>query len=363
VVVGFALDGRRSCGQVRPGYLDILVCVLSASHRLLRLLTVLSTRPEWTGAELAGRLGIHERTVRRDIAKLRELGYGIEAATGPWGGYRLGAGSQMPPLSLDDDEALATAIALRQLAWRSPDGEGHAALGALVKLQQSLPRRVADSLRRFDSTVAEAGEPSEPAVWGQVDHAVLVGLAGSCRARDRVRVSYRDRRGADSDRELEPFRVVRTAHRWYLVAWDLHRADWRVFRVDRIRDLAVTGRADPRRPDVDAAAMVESAITSTPYEVYADIEIPRPLAEVRALIPATVARHRADGPERTVTRLGGPSAHWIAGYLLRLGVQFRVIAPDQVRQLVVEHLEELLALQQKGPGRTDMRSEPVRDSP
>jgi predicted DNA-binding transcriptional regulator YafY len=326
--------------------------VLSASHRLLRLLTVLSTRPEWTAAELAKRLGVHERTVRRDIAKLRELGYGIEAATGPWGGYRLGQGTQMPPLNLDDDEALVTAIALRQLAWRSPDSEGHAALNALVKLQRSLPRRVADSLRRFDSVIAEAGDSPEASAWGQVDPVVLAGLAGACRAGERVRLSYRDRRGTGSDRELEPRHVVRTAHRWYLVAWDLTRGDWRVFRADRIRDVTVTGRADPRRPEVDAAAMVEAAIISTPYEVQADVEIPRPLTEVCALIPATVARHRADGPHGTVTRLGGPDARWIADYLLQLGVPFRVVAPDEVRRLVVEHLQQLLALQRDGPDRT-----------
>lgn len=332
--------------------LAILHGVLSASHRLLQLLTVLSTRPEWTAAGLADRLGIHERTVRRDIAKLRELGYGIEAATGPYGGYRLGQGAKMPPLTLDDDEALATAIALRQLAWRNPDGEGHAALTALVKLQRSLPRRVADSLRRFDSVVAEAGESPEATVWGQVDPTVLIGLAGACQAGERVRLSYRDRRGTGSDRELEPRRVVRTAHRWYLVAWDLTRGDWRVFRVDRIRDVTVTGRADPQRPEIDAATMVEAAVTSTLYEVHADVEIPRPLTAVRALIPATVAQHRADGPERTVTRLGGPSAQWVADYLLRLGVPFRVIAPERVRRLVVEHLEQLLALQRNRPDRT-----------
>jgi predicted DNA-binding transcriptional regulator YafY len=326
--------------------------VLSASHRLLRLLTVLSTRPEWTSAELAERLGIHERTVRRDIAKLRELGYGIDAATGPHGGYRLGQGTQMPPLSLDDDEALATAIALRQLAWRSPDGEGHAALGALVKLQRSLPRRVADSLRSFESVVAEAGDAPEATAWGQVDPVVLAGLAGACRARERVRLSYRDRRGSGSERELEPRQVVRTAHRWYLVAWDLTRGDWRVFRADRIRDVTVTGRADPRRPEVDAAAMVEAAITSTPYEVHADVEIPRSLTAVSTLIPATVARHRANGPDSTITQLGGPSTQWIADYLLQLGVPFRVVAPDEVRRLVVDRLQQLLALQQNGPDPT-----------
>lgn len=324
--------------------------VLSASHRLLQLLTVLSTRPEWTAAELAERLGVHERTVRRDVVKLRELGYGVEAATGPWGGYRLGPGSRTPPLSLDDDEALATAIALRRLARDHPDGEGQAALTALLKLQRSLPRRTAEALGRFDSAIADAGEA--PAAHGEVALSVLTVLAGACRARDRVRFRYRDRRGVETVREVEPAQVVRTAHRWYLAAWDLDRDDWRVFRADRIAGAAVTGPAAPHRPDVDPAALVEAAITDTPYEVYADVEIHRPLAEVRGLVPATVAQHGDADGHRTRTRLGGPSARWIADYLLRLGVPFTVLGPDEVRELVVTRLQELLSLQRPpGPDR------------
>ncbi|MCF7549467.1 YafY family protein [Pseudonocardia sp. WMMC193] len=317
--------------------------MLSASHRLLQLLAVLSTRPEWTSTELADRLGVHERTVRRDVAKLRELGYGVEATTGPWGGYRLGAGSRMPPLTLDDDEAMATAIALRSLAWNHPDGEGQSALTALRKLQRCLPRRSAEALDRLDAATARAGQAPEPR--GEVDLHVLTALAGACRGRERARFRYRDRRGAGTDREVEPVRVVRTAHRWYLAAWDLDRDDWRVFRVDRITGVTVTGRAEARRGGVDAVALVEASITATPFEVHADVEIHRPLGEVQALVPATVAQHRADGPHHTLTRLGGPSPGWVADYLLRLGVPFTVLAPDDVREMVVARLEELLVLQ------------------
>ncbi|WP_224392418.1 YafY family protein [Pseudonocardia sp. ICBG1293] len=317
--------------------------MLSASHRLLQLLTVLSTRPEWSGAELADRLGVHERTVRRDVVKLRELGYGVEAATGPSGGYRLGAGARMPPLSLDDDEALATAIALRRLAWSHPDGEGRAAPAALLKLRRSLPRRAADALGRFDLAIAEAGE--RPDAHGEVDPDTLTALAGASRTRDRVRFRYRDRRGAESTRAAEPEQVVRTAHRWYLVAWDLDRRDWRVFRVDRVAGVSVTGPADPRRREVDASALVDKAITTTPYAVHAEVEIHRCLEEVRSLLPATVARHRADGPDRTRSTVGGLDARWLAEFLLGLGVPFRVLGPDEVREHVVSRLEELLALQ------------------
>ncbi|BBG00888.1 MULTISPECIES: helix-turn-helix transcriptional regulator [Pseudonocardia] len=317
--------------------------MLSASHRLLQLLSVLSTRPEWTGAELAARLDVHERTVRRDVVKLRELGYGVEAVTGPLGGYRLGAGSQMPPLNLDDDEALATAVALRRLAWEHPDGEGQSALTALLKLQRSLPRRAAESLGRFDSVITRAG--GLPEAHGEVALPVLTALAAACRARDRIRFRYRDRRGNDGRRAVEPAGLVRTAHRWYLAAWDLDRDDWRVFRADRITDVAVTGPAGPPRREVDATALVEAAITSTPYEVYADVELHRPVDEVRALVPATIASHVPDGPHRTATRLGGPDARWIADYLVRLGVPFRVLGPAEVRELVVTRLQDLLTLQ------------------
>lgn len=326
--------------------------VLSASDRLIRLLTVLSTRAEWGGAELAERLGVHERTVRRDIAKLREVGYGIDAVPGPWGGYRLGSGAQLPPLTLDDDEAFATAIALRRLAWLSPDGEGHAALSALVKLQQSLPRRAADGLRRFDSAVAEAGQPPGSPSWGQPDPAVLVALAAACRARDRVRFAYRDRHGAETVRRVEPARAVRTAHRWYLAAFDLDRDDWRAFRIDRVSEVASTGRADPRRPQVDPTALVESAITSTPFEVYADVEFLHPLEEVQTLVPPTVGQHRALGADRTSTRLGGPDARWLADYLLTLPLAFRVNEPGEVRQLVLARLDELRRLNSTGGSRT-----------
>lgn len=318
--------------------------MLSASDRLIRLLTVLSTRAEWGGTELAGRLGVHERTVRRDIAKLRELGYGIDAVPGPWGGYRLGRGSQLPPLTLDDDEALATAVALRRLAWESPDGEGHAALSALVKLQHSLPRRAADGLRRFDSAVAEAGQPPGSPAWGQPDPAVLVALASACRVRDRVRFDYRDRHGTDTVRRVEPARAVRTAHRWYLAAFDLDRDDWRVFRIDRVSEVTVTGRADPRRPQADATALVESAITSTPYAMYADVEFLSPIDQVRQVVPPTVGQHRALGTDRTSTRLGGPDARWLADYLLTLPLAFRVQEPGEVRRLVLVRLEELRKL-------------------
>ncbi|GAB3572661.1 YafY family protein [Amycolatopsis endophytica] len=317
--------------------------MISASARLLRLLSVLSTRPEWTSDELAHRLDVHERTVRRDIAKLRELGYGIESAPGPFGGYRLGAGSRMPPLSLDDEEALAVAIALRQAAWEGPASAGEPALTALIKLQQSLPRRVGDRLRALDATVEHAGQRG-PARWGHADPQVLLGLANACREGARVRLSYLDRRDVETLRDVEPQRLVRSAHRWYLVAWDRDRNDWRTFRVDRARDIAVTGRAAPDRRVADAAALVDAAITSTPYEVHAEVEFPLPLEEVQAIVPATVAEHHAAGERLTISRIGGPSAPWLSAYLIRLGVPLRVIGPQEVRHAVVEHARTVLTL-------------------
>ncbi|WP_406688595.1 WYL domain-containing protein [Saccharopolyspora sp. ID03-671] len=325
------------------------VSVISASARLLRLLSVLSTRPEWSSQDLADRLDIHERTVRRDISKLRELGYGIESTSGPYGGYRLGGGSRMPPLSLEDDEALAVAIALRQAAWDGPDTAGHSALTALAKLQHSLPRTIGNRLRSLNATVEHIGDRNSEH-WGRADPQVLLDLANACREGDRVHFSYLDRQGVDSLRDVEPQRLVRTAHRWYLVAWGLDRRDWRTFRADRARDVVVTGRAAPDRPVADAAALVDAAITSTPYEMYADVEFPLPLNEVRELVPATVAEHRSAGDRLTVSRVGGPNAQWLSGYLIRLGVPLRIISPLEVRQAVITHARDMLVMQEEKGG-------------
>ncbi|MDX5574184.1 YafY family protein, partial [Streptomyces sp. ID01-9D] len=205
--------------------------MLETSARLLRLLSLLQAHRDWSGADLADRLGVTPRTVRRDVDKLRELGYPVNASRGTGGGYQLGAGAELPPLLLDDEEAVAVAVGLRTAAGHGIEGIGESSVRALAKLEQVLPNR----LRR---RVGALGAFTVPMLHGPeasaVDPGVLTELAGACRDAERLRFAYRTHDGEDSRRTVEPHRLVCTERRWYLVAWDLERADWRTFRVDRI---------------------------------------------------------------------------------------------------------------------------------
>jgi predicted DNA-binding transcriptional regulator YafY len=298
----------------------------SPSGRLLRLLSVLSTRPSWTNRELAERLEVTERTVRRDVARLRDLGYGIESDAGPWGGYRLAAGSAMPPLNLDDDEALAVAVALREAALRGVLGSDQAALSALFKLQRLLPRRVADRLSQF----ADAFVHTPQGTPDPVSSAVLLELASACRHQQRLRLAYQDRDGRHSTREVDPFRLVRTANRWYLVALDVDRGQWRTFRADRVVEAHRTG-AEARITDPpDAARLVADMLTSH-YPVYATVLLPVPLAEAQRLIPPGAGVHEPDG-DGTRVSLGGVDVDDLADRLVRLGMPLTVLAPDDLRE-------------------------------
>jgi len=204
--------------------------MLETSARLLRLLSLLQSRRDWTGAELAGRLGVGLRTLRRDIDRLRDLGYPVDATPGAAGGYRLGAGAALPPLLLDDEEAVAVAISLHTATTGSVAGLEETSLRALTKLQQMLPSRLRHRISAFHATtVALAGSAPD-----RVDPDLLTALAAACRDQRRLRVRYPGRDGL-ATRELEPHRLVHTPRRWYLLAWDLGRADWRTFRVDRIQ--------------------------------------------------------------------------------------------------------------------------------
>jgi predicted DNA-binding transcriptional regulator YafY len=228
------------------------------SGRLLRLLALLQGRRDWPGPELADRLGVSARTIRRDVERLRALGYPVDALSGPAGGYRLRAGTAMPPLLLDDEEAVAIAIGLRGAASMSIAGIEETALRALVKLEQILPahlRRRVGALRAATATLpADAwGGASEP-----VDPDVLTVLASACRDREIVRFLYRRRDGERGRRRVEPHSLVSLGRRWYLVAWDAERDDWRTFRLDRLERPAPMGTRFAERavPGGDPAAFV-----------------------------------------------------------------------------------------------------------
>jgi biotin operon repressor BirA-like protein len=209
--------------------------MLETSARLLRLLSLLQTRPNWSGAELADRLGMSDRTIRRDIERLRDLGYPVHAARGV-AGYRLGAGAALPPLLLDDDEAVAVAVGLRTAA-AGIRGIEEASLGALAKLEQLLPSRLRRRVNAVQaSTLPVPGDGAGP----RVDPAVLAMLAGACRDRERLHMAYRDHHGSLGRRAVEPYRLVSWGRRWYLVAWDLDREGWRILRIDRVEPTTVT---------------------------------------------------------------------------------------------------------------------------
>ncbi|MFK8909003.1 helix-turn-helix transcriptional regulator [Streptomyces sp. YS-3] len=311
--------------------------MISTSARLLRLVSLLSARPSWTCGELAERMEVTERTVRRDIARLRELGYGVESEPGPWGGYRLGGGSRVPPLVLDDEEALAVAVALREAALSGVLGSDQAALSALLKLRQVLPPRIADRLAEMDAAFVHTPRPDEP----QIAPGMLLQLATACRWGERTRLSYRDREGNATVRDVDAYRLVHTGRRWYFVARDVARNQWRTFRADRVTQAQSTGHAAELLDPPDPALLVSQGIAVGTYPLYVTILLPLPVERALRLVPPTVGTHRPDGPDATVVEIGGPDADGLAKYLLSLGSPLQVLSPDEVRQALLRRTREL----------------------
>ncbi|MFD4261750.1 helix-turn-helix transcriptional regulator [Streptomyces sp. NPDC058534] len=313
--------------------------MLSTSARLLRLVSLLAVRPAWTCGELAERIEVTERTVRRDIARLRELGYAIESDPGPWGGYRLRPGTRTPPLILDDEEALAVAVGLREAALSGALGGDQAALSALLKLRQVLPRRVADRLGDMDAAFVQTPRAGEP----QIAPGMLLELAAACRRAERARMAYRDWEGRASVRDVDPYRLVHTGRRWYFVARDVERGEWRTFRADRVERLQPTGRpVELTDPPPDPALLVSRSVATGPYPLRATVRIAVPMEQALRLIPATVGSHRAEGPDATVVEVGGPDAEGLARYLLGLGSPLRVLAPGSVREALLRRMRALI---------------------
>src|SRR5215218_3034931 len=210
--------------------------------RLLELLSLFQARRDWPGNELADRLKVSSRTIRRDVERLRGLGYPVESLTGPAGGYRLRAGTAMPPLLLDDDEAIAIAVGLGTAARASVTGIEETAVRALVKLEQVLPAHLRRRVRALGSATI-----APPVAGPTVDPQHLTVIAAACRDAECLRFAYRSRDGTASRREVEPHSLVNLGRRWYLVAWDRRREDWRTFRIDRLTRPASSGvRFTPR---------------------------------------------------------------------------------------------------------------------
>ena len=247
--------------------------------RALQLLSLLQTHRLWRGAELAERLEVTERTIRRDVERLRDLGYPVDATPGTDGGYRLATGSHLPPLVLDDDEAVAVAIGLRYAAGAAIDGMEESSLRSLAKIESLLPDRLRRRVSALHSAVTSMRRAGEEDV---VDPEALSVLAVACRDGEEVRFDYQGRDGEDTRRLVEPHQLVTTGRRWYLVAWDQRRQDWRTFRLDRVRGCRLAGtRFRPREiPGGDAAGFVATSIGSTQRQQEATLVIGAPLGEL-----------------------------------------------------------------------------------
>jgi len=305
--------------------------MLGTSARLLKVLSLFQVQRYWSGADLAERLEITPRTLRRDVERLRTLGYPVNSTSGTAGGYQLGAGATLPPLLLDDEEAVAVAVGLRTAASGTVTGMEEASVRALAKLEQMLPprlhRRVA-ALNSFILPLANQG----PSVKGET----LSAIAGACRDYVKLRFRYQSRDGAASSREVEPHKLVHTGRRWYLAAWDGERGDWRTFRVDRMIPKFSTGaRFSPRKvPEGDFAVYVSKSITYAPYPHRARVTLQAPIEMAAERIPSGVGVLEAVNEQTCVLHMGAGSLDGLLVYLATIGFDFEVNDPPELIERV-----------------------------
>jgi predicted DNA-binding transcriptional regulator YafY len=312
--------------------------MVKTSARALRLLSMLQVKREWSGQELGDRLEVDVRTVRRDVDRLRELGYVIDASAGRGGGYRLSAGTATPPLLLDDDEAVAVAVALGAAAGNAANTDD-VALRVLAKLDQLLPKRLRKRLSALPAVTVSLVSPQSA-----VSLSVLAAIAAACRDQVLLRFSYRDMRGAATSRTVEPMRLVHTGRRWYLAAWDVGRADWRTFRIDRVQAqprLTTADRFVPRQPPEDFATMVARSITSWPHRYQVRVRLLGSVAELRNRLPPWSGVLEPLDDSHSVLIIGGDSCEMIAAMIIHTGVEFSLIEPAELAQPIRDIAERL----------------------
>ena len=321
-----------------------MTATVDTPARLLRLLVVLSSRPSWRSDELADRFGVTPRTLRRDMARLRDLGYPIESTPGRHGGYAMGAGGRLPPLLLDDDEAVAVSIGLRELSRSAEPNLANAAVEAMTKLAQVMPSALRERVAGLGEVSDTIGRPRHWAEREPVDAAVLMALATACRRGDRIRFDYVTADDRSGRRTADPHRLVALQGRWYLVAWDLDRADWRTFRVDRVGPPAPTGHRVVARDVPDPVALVVEGIAVRAHEIQAVVRVHAPHAAVQREVSPTeaVVELPEPGAETTIVRVGG-DLDWLARFLASMPFRCEVIEPDAVRVAVRRHARRLAA--------------------
>jgi predicted DNA-binding transcriptional regulator YafY len=291
--------------------------------RALQLLSLLQTYRFWPGGELAERLDVSARTLRRDVERLRELGYPVDATPGVAGGYRLTAGTHLPPLVLDDDEAVAIAVGLRAAAGTSVAGIEDTALRALAKLEQVLPDRLRRRVKAVHGNVSQLRWGGDEAT---VDAEALALLALACRDSEQVRFDYQRRDGEDSRRLVEPHQLVSAGRRWYLAAYDVRRADWRTFRLDRLADPKLAGvRFTPRPiPGGDAATFVASSLGERPLPFTATVLVEARLDEVKAAVRWIGAKASRVDATTCRVHLRSEAVAWLDTMVAMLAVSFPI---------------------------------------
>ena len=325
----------------------------STTSRVLALLNLLQTHRHWTGGELADRLRVTTRTLRRDVERLRELGYRVESLPGAAGGYRLEAGSALPPLLLTDDEAVTMAIGLRVAATQGLMHGADTTLTALAKLEQVLP----SGLRQRVNALAVAVQPMRslwPAAEAPVSAEMLGQLALACRDHERIRFSYLSRAGEESRRLAEPHALVSSDRAWYLVCWDLHREDWRTFRADRMSDLFLTrAHFAPRElPAEDAAEFVAVAASSVPLAREADVVMRMPLEEMLAHFGPWGRGAERVGNDRTRWPIGGRTNEELLSALawIPAGVEYEVHGDDEFTSFLRDTAQRMVHAIPAGAG-------------
>jgi predicted DNA-binding transcriptional regulator YafY len=313
--------------------------MLETSARLLGLLSLFQGRRSWGGSELASRLEVTTRTLRRDVDKLRSLGYPIHSTSGTEGGYRLGAGSTMPPLLLDDDEAVAVALGLGQAAAGGVAGMEEASIRALTKIEQLLPPRLGRRVTALQAMIVRTGDAGAVA-----DARTLSAIAAACRDCETLRFRYCDRAGVASARAVEPHRLVHTGYRWYLVAWDTVRVDWRTFRVDRIETRVATGAQFTARegPAKDLAAYVSRGVAYAP-PCRARVKVFAAAERVTARTRFVGGIVEAAGDGCCWVELGASCYEGLAISLTLLGVDFEAPEPPELAAALNRLAERLRA--------------------
>lgn len=301
------------------------------TERVLSLLGLLQQRPVWTGPELAQRLGVTTRSIRRDVERLRGLGYQVQATQGVGGGYQLGRGRGLPPLLLDDSEAVAVAVSLRMAAGGTVSGASEAALRTLAKLDQVMPPRLRSEVRAIH-------EATQTLDHGQatVDGEALLRLATSVRDLVRVRFDYESRDGTASSRTVEPVGLVAAGRRWYLMAHDVDRDDWRTFRLDRMTGVMPTTWRFREREHEDPATFVQRAVASAAYRTQARVLVHAPLSEVAERTSVRSVMLSAVDDRTTLLEAGAETLYGLAFHLTWLGFEFEVHEPAELRDALAE---------------------------